>query len=136
LLHPKNSTKNPMNSEFDFIKESTGGVTIIANDGDNFFGPNLSPRFKIRGNELFINIDSCEFKVSPTDTINIDTGNGPTQFVGNVAALKAALIPVFPKANSSAGGSGDGGGSGGSAEPQFTTAQYNKLIQIIESYNP
>jgi hypothetical protein len=116
---------------FDFIKEATGGTTIVENNKPWYFGPHHSPRFKVRGTQLVITINDTEFAPAVYDTIRINPGTGLTTFAGNLTQLITLLIPVFPNANTSSGG------TGGTVEKQFTDAQVATLLIIIEAYtNP
>jgi hypothetical protein len=115
-------------SIFELIKEPTGGVTIIENGQDSFFGPAFSPHLKVNGTTVSLKIADCEFKISTTDDLSIDVGSGLNQFIGSAQELKTALIPLFPKANPSSGGSGE------IPVAEFTPEEKVIIRQIIQSY--
>lgn len=94
-------------STFSLIRESTGGATIVQDGLERFFGGNTSPGFTVKGNTIVLEIGRYTYKISTTDTISIDSGSGPASFSGTISQLKAAIKPVFPKANTGSSGSGN-----------------------------
>lgn len=89
-------------SIYSLTKEPTGGVTIIQDGNERFFGATFSPEISVRGNTLTLVISRYTYKFSTTDNGTINS----VPFSGTIAQLKAAIIPVFPKANTGTGGTG------------------------------